>query len=99
MASRVIVGRKVGVNVGGGVSVMLGVPVPGVVEGGRVFRTNKSGVLVSASENGVTVDWGTLGWVGKGVCKNGIETGNPLHPERRETMTKRKENFFITPLQ
>jgi hypothetical protein len=55
MASNVMVGRKVGVNVGCGVSVMRGVPVPGVVEGGRVFRTNRSGVFVSARENGVTV--------------------------------------------
>ena len=99
MASIVIVGRKVGVNVGRGVSVTLGVPTPGVVSGGRVFSTNKSGVFVSASENGVTVGWGPLDWVGAGVCKNGIEMGNPLHPERRETMIKRKENFFITPLQ
>jgi hypothetical protein len=37
--------------------------------------------------------------VGAGVCKKGMETGNPLHPERRETMIKRKESFFITPLQ
>jgi hypothetical protein len=87
------------VKVGCGVSVMSGVPVPGVVVGGKVFSTNKSGVFVSASEKGVTVGWGPLGWVGTGVCKNGIETGSPLHPERREKITRRNENFFITPLQ
>ncbi len=50
-----IVGRKVGVNVGSGVSVTAGVPVPGVVVGGRVFSTNRSGVFVAANENGVAV--------------------------------------------
>jgi len=55
MGSRVIVGRKVGVNVGSGVSVTMGVPVPGVVVGGKVFSTNKSGVFVSGNENGVAV--------------------------------------------
>ena len=55
MASSVMVGRKVGVNVGSGVSVTIGVPAPGVVVGGMVFSTNRSGVFVSARENGVAV--------------------------------------------
>jgi hypothetical protein len=44
IGSRVMVARKVGVNVGRGVSVIIGVSVNGVVVGARVFRTNKSGV-------------------------------------------------------
>lgn len=55
IASRVIVGRIVAVNVGKGVSVTRGVPVDGVVVGGNVLSTNKSGVLVGSSANGVTV--------------------------------------------
>ena len=53
--SSVIVDRMVGVNVGKGVSVMRGVPVGGVVVGSGVLITNKSGVCVAGSPNGVAV--------------------------------------------
>ncbi len=56
MGSSVIVGRVVGVNVGKGVLVTGGVSVEGVVVGGIVLSTNKSGVYVACSEYGVTVD-------------------------------------------
>jgi hypothetical protein len=65
IGSRVIVARNVGVNVGRGVFVIMGVSVNGVVVGARVFRMNKSGVLVESSEYGVTVGGGVL--VGAGV--------------------------------
>jgi len=90
----------VGVNVGKGVSVAtgtIGVSVDGVVVGGKVLSTNKSGVFVESNENGATVDLGELTVVG--VCRNGIEIGNPEHPERRKIIARTKISFFITPLR
>src|SRR5215213_10964125 len=97
IGSSVMVGRKVGVNVGTGVSVISGVPVDGVVVGSSVLSTNRSGVFVGPSENGVTVDWG--GAVGVGDPRNGIEIGNPLPPDRRKQKTRTRFNFFIRPLR
>src|SRR6186997_1639325 len=67
--SSVIVGRKVGVNVGTAVSVTIGVPVEGVVVGPSVLITNKSGVLLDSNggrEKGVAVGCG--GTTAAGVC-------------------------------
>src|SRR5512134_681750 len=89
--SSVMVGRNVGVNVGCGVSVTSGVPVGGVVVGSIVFSTNKFGVCVESNEKGVAVRAGGL--VGVGVPRNGIETGSPLHPERRKIMMRTAFNF------
>jgi hypothetical protein len=55
IGSSVMVTLNVGVNVGGDVLVIIGVSVNGVVVGGRVFRINKSGVLLGSNEYGVTV--------------------------------------------
>ena len=53
--SSVMVDRKVGVNVGNGVSVTCGAPVPAVVVGAAVLMTNKFGVKVGFKEKGVAV--------------------------------------------
>jgi len=55
IASSVIVGRIVAVNAGVAVFVTMGVPVEGVVVGGKVLSTNKSGVFVGSNEYGVAV--------------------------------------------
>jgi len=94
------VGRIVGVKVGRGVSVAIGtigVSVEGVVVGGNVLSTNRLGVLVGSNENGVTVGLGKL--IGVDVPKNGIEIGNPEHPERRIIIARTKISFFIEPLR
>jgi len=85
IGSSVIVGRVVEVKVGEGVSVMMGVPVGGVVVGADVLITNKSGVLEACNAKGVAVGCGGL--VGVGDCKNGIETGKEEQPARMETST------------
>jgi hypothetical protein len=97
IGSRVIVGRIVAVSVGKGVSVTLGVPVDGVVVGGNVLSTNKSGVFVGSNPNGVTVDCGES-VCGAAVCRKGME-GNPVHPERTKITTRIKTSFFIRPLR
>ena len=101
IGSRVMVGRKVGVNVGTRVFVGVGggvpVPVKGVAEDSAVLITNKSGVLVSGKENGVAVGAGEL--TGVGVCKNGMETGSPLQLAKRETNKEKNKNLFMRPLQ
>jgi hypothetical protein len=75
---------------------VMGVPVGGVPVGSIVLSTNRSGVCVGSSEKGVGVTAGGL--VGVGVTKNGIETGSPLHPERRKMRIRTAFNFFIKPL-
>jgi hypothetical protein len=97
--SRVMVGRKVGVRVGCGVSVMGGVPVGGVpvTVDSSVLNTNTSSVCVGSREKGVAVKAGGL--VGVGVPRNGIETGRPLHPERRRIKIRTGLSFFIIPLR
>ena len=96
--SSVIVERKVGVNVGRGVLVASGAPVPAVVVGSDVLITNRSSVWVGCSENGVAVACGGGG--GVGVCRNGMEIGgSPLQPARREINSKINNDFFITPLR
>ena len=101
IGSSVIVARLVGgnVNVGSGVFVTTGVPVPGwsVVVGGNVLSTKRSGVNVGSREYGVAVGLGVLIWVG--VCKNGIDTGNPEHPESIEINKRIKTIFFMKPLR
>ena len=92
IGSSVMVGRRVGVKVGRGVSVTIGVPVGGVVVGCGVLTTNKSGVYEAGNPKGVTV--GPNVFTGVGVCRNGSD-GNPLHPERREILTRIKMVFFI----
>jgi hypothetical protein len=94
-----MVGRIVAVKVGNGVFVASGVPVEGVVEGSEVLITNKFGVFVASSENGVAVGFCVLITAGVGVCKNGMEIGSPLQPARRETNKEKNKNLFITPLQ
>ena len=93
IGSSVIVGRMVGEKVGSGVSVISGVPVGGVVVGSAVLITNRSGVCVGGSPNGVAVGAGVP--VGVDVPRKGIENGNPLHPERREIITITTMLFFI----
>jgi hypothetical protein len=96
IGSSVMVARMVGVKVGRGVSVMIGVPVGGVVVGGRVLITNKSGVFEAGNPKGVAVGPGVLTVVG--VCRKGSEIGNPEQPERREIMTIIKIDLLISPL-
>src|SRR5215207_10645618 len=95
IGSRVMVGRMVGVNVGAGVSVICGVPLAGVVVGSSVFSTKKSGVKVGSREKGVGVYRGPGVWVGAAVERNGMETGSPLHPERRKIRIRTRFNFFM----
>ena len=95
----VIVGRNVTVNVGTGVSVTSGVPVEGVLVGSWVLITNRFGVKVVGSANGVAVGCGELIACGVGVCRNGILMGSPLQPDRRESKIRKDKNFFITPLR
>jgi len=93
MGSNVIVARSAGVEVGGsGVSVSVamaarasGVSVDGVVVGANVLRTNRLGVYVGSREYGVAVGFGKL--AGTGVCRNGIEIGDPLQPDKTKIMT------------
>jgi hypothetical protein len=75
-----------------------GVSVEGVVVGARVLRTNKSGVFVGSREKGVTVGAGDPACAGPGVCRNG-SAGKPVHPARRETVTRIRTSFFIRPLR
>jgi hypothetical protein len=98
IGSRVIVERMVAVNVGKGVFVggSCVSPSASVVEGSAVLITNKFGVFVGCKENGVAVGLGDA--TGAGVCKNGMESGNPLQPVRREINKKKYLNLFITPL-
>jgi hypothetical protein len=49
------------------------------------------------NEKGVAV--GTGGFTAAGVCKNGMETGSPLQPARRETSKEKNKNLFMRPLQ
>ena len=96
--SRVMVERLVGVEVGKGVLVTSGVPVPGVVDGADVLMTNRFGVNVGLSEKGVAVGWAA--WTGVGLCrKDGSAIGRPLQPDNTETSIVIKINLFITPLQ
>lgn len=99
MGSSVIVGRNVAVNVGTGVSVTSGVPVERVLVGCCVLMTNKFGVKVVGSANGVAVGCGELMACGAGVCRNGILMGSPLQPDRREISNRKNKDFFITPLR
>ena len=80
-----MVARKVAVRVGTDVTVSRGKPVAGVVVGGEVLMTNRSGVLEAGKANGVAVGAGEL--VTVGVCRNGIEMGSEEQPESRETKT------------
>jgi hypothetical protein len=96
IGSSVMVARTVGVKVGRGVSVMIGVPVGGVVVGCRVLITNKSGVFEAGNPNGVAVGAGVFTIVG--VCRNGSEIGKPEQPERREIITIIKIDLLISPL-
>src|SRR3990172_3823215 len=75
IGSSVIVGRMVGVKVGGGGSVTRGGPVAGVVVGACVLITKRSGVCVAGSPKGVAVGWGRFVCVG--VPRKGIESGTP----------------------
>lgn len=95
----VMVGRNVTVKVGTGVSVTSGVPVEGVLVGPWVLMTNRLGVKVVGSANGVAVGCGELIVCGAGVFRNGILMGRPLQPDRMESKSRKDKNFFITPLR
>lgn len=98
IGSRVIVGRVVAVNVGGGVFVAGSCVTPSgsVADGSAVLITNRFGVFVGCSEKGVAVGFSDA--VGTGVCKNGMETGRPLQPDTRDINKNKHMNLFITPL-
>lgn len=91
--SRVIVGRFVSVKVGKGVFETFGVPVGGVVVGRSVLITKKSGVKVAGRLNGVAVAFGGL--VGIDVPRNGIETGNAVHPASTDMIMTMNTSFFM----
>ena len=96
IGSSVMVALMVGVKVGRGVSVMIGVPVGGVVVGCGVLITNRSGVFEAGNPNGVAV--GPAVFTVVGVCRNGSEMGKPEQPERREIITIIKIDLLISPL-
>ena len=98
IGSSVMVGRKVAVDVGGGVFVASCVPAAGVVDGSDVLMTNRSAVFVACREKGVAV--GCSEETGVGVPKNGSEMGgSPLQPVRMEINRIKNKNLFIIFLQ